>query len=98
MCAFIAILFFGGYLSPLGFYISERLFGHGLLGLILVYFEQVFWLMLKTIVLVFIVIWVRAVLPRLKVNDLMNFAWKILIPLSMLNLMIVCIYKYCISG
>jgi NADH-quinone oxidoreductase subunit H len=98
MCAFIAILFFGGYLSPLGFYISERLFGHGFLGEILVYFEQVFWLMLKTFVLVFIVIWVRAVLPRLKVNDLMNFAWKILIPLSMLNLVIVCIYKYCISG
>ena len=94
MCAFIATLFLGGYLSPLGFYLSERIFGQTHLGQILVYFEQVFWVFLKTFFLIFCMMWVRATLPRLKSNQLMGFAWKVLIPLSMLNLLFVCLYKY----
>src|SRR5574344_2110745 len=94
MCAFISILFLGGFLSPLGFYLSDKIFGATNIGLTLLYFEQVFWLMIKTCALIFLMIWVRATLPRLKVTKLIDFSWKILIPLSMLNLLFVCIYKY----
>jgi len=94
MCAFIATLFLGGYLSPFGFYLSERIFGNGHLGQILVYFEQVLWVFLKTFFLIFCMMWVRATLPRLKSNQLMGFAWKVLMPVSLLNLVFVCLYKY----
>lgn len=93
MCAFIATLFLGGFLSPLGFYISEKLPINPQLTEILIYFEQAFWLFLKTFFLIFCMMWVRATLPRLKSNQLMGFAWKILLPLSFLNLLIVCIIK-----
>lgn len=93
-CAFMATLFLGGFLSPLGFYLSERIFGENLLGQVLVYFEQVFWIFLKTFFLIFCMMWVRATLPRLKSHQLMGFAWKVLLPLSFLNLFFVCIYKY----
>jgi NADH-quinone oxidoreductase subunit H len=43
------------------------------------------WFMLKTYLLVFALVWVRLSLPRLQVDQLMSFAWKILIPLGLLN-------------
>lgn len=93
MCAFIATLFLGGFLSPLGFYLSEKLINNQFWAQICVYFEQVFWLFLKTFFLIFCMMWVRATLPRLKSNQLMGFAWKVLLPLSFLNLLIVCLIK-----
>lgn len=93
MCAFIATLFLGGFLSPFGFYISEKLIPDPFYSNIFVYFEQVFWLFLKTFFLIFCMMWVRATLPRLKSEQLMSFAWKILLPLSFLNLLIVCLIK-----
>lgn len=94
MCAFISVLFLGGFLSPLGFYVSEKLFGDTGFAQVLIYFEQAFWMFLKTFSLIFCMIWVRATLPRLKSSQLTAFAWKALIPLSMLNLLIVSLYKY----
>lgn len=93
MCAFMATLFLGGFLSPFGFYISEKLVSNQHLASILVYFEQVFWIFLKTFVLIFLILWVRATLPRLKSHQLTAFAWKGLLPLSFLNLLTVCIIK-----
>lgn len=94
MCAFIATLFLGGFLSPLGFYISEKLISNPILSQIAVYFEQVFWIFAKTFFLIFCMMWVRATLPRLKTHQLTGFAWKVLLPASILNLLIVCLYKY----
>lgn len=98
MCAFIATLFLGGFLSPLGFYITEQVFGNSVFGHILVYFEQVFWVIAKTFFLIFCMIWVRATLPRLKSSQLTGFAWKVLLPLSILNLLFVSVYKFFMSG
>lgn len=47
-----------------------------------------FWLMLKTYAIVFIVMWVRWTFPRLRSDQLMNFAWKVLIPFGILNLLL----------
>lgn len=93
MCAFIATLFLGGFLSPLGFYISEKLIPNTFWANVFVYFEQVFWLFVKTFFLIFLMMLVRATLPRLKTHQLTGFAWKVLLPLSFLNLLIVCIIK-----
>lgn len=93
MCAFIATLFLGGFLSPFGFYLSEKLIGNQFFAQIFIYFEQVFWLFLKTFFLILCMMLVRATLPRLKSHQLTGFAWKVLLPLSFLNLLIVCIIK-----
>lgn len=50
------------------------------------------WLALKAILMVFIIIWFFATFPRLQVDQLMSFAWKVMIPLSLLNLMITALF------
>ena len=47
-----------------------------------------FWLILKTYMIVFVVMWVRCTFPRLRSDQLMNFAWKVLIPFGILNLLL----------
>ncbi|MBR1775989.1 NADH-quinone oxidoreductase subunit NuoH [bacterium] len=91
---FLAILFLGGYLSPFGGYISHILLGDSYLASILVYFEQVFWLFLKSALLIFIIIWIRATLPRLASFDLLKFSWSILLPVSIVNLLLVVLIKF----
>ena len=49
------------------------------------------WFMTKCYALIFGVMWVRWTFPRLRFDQLMNFAWKILIPVALLNLMITAI-------
>lgn len=98
MCTFLATLFLGGFLSPFGFYLSAKFLGGGHFAQIMVYFEQVFWLFVKTFFLIFCMMLVRATLPRLKSIQLTGFAWKVLLPLSLVNLLIVSIYKYFSGG
>lgn len=44
------------------------------------------WLWLKVVLMVFLIIWFFATFPRLQVDQLMSFAWKVMIPISILNL------------
>lgn len=46
------------------------------------------WFLIKMSAIVFLFIWLRAVLPRYRFDQLMNIGWKILIPLSLLNVLI----------
>jgi len=41
------------------------------------------WFLLKTFVLVFLFIWIRATLPRLRYDQLMQLGWKRMIPASL---------------
>ena len=95
---FMAILFFGGYLSPFGKYLSNILFGETPLASVLLYFEQAGWLFFKASLLIFVIIWIRATLPRLAAFDLLKFSWVVLLPLSIINLFIVVIYKFILGG
>jgi NADH-quinone oxidoreductase subunit H len=44
--------------------------------------------LLKVLTFIFVMFWVRATLPRMRVDRLMNFAWKYLVPLSIVNILI----------
>ena len=81
----ISVLFFGGYLSPLGRYLTSGFW---------VYFEQAMWLLLKTFLIIFVMIWVRATLPRMASFDLLKFSWAVLLPVSILNLFLMVILKF----
>lgn len=48
---------------------------------------------IKLLILIFIFYWIRASLPRVRFDQLLNFSWKYLIPLSFINLIIVSIFK-----
>jgi NADH-quinone oxidoreductase subunit H len=44
------------------------------------------WFLLKVYAIIFLLMWVRWTYPRLRVDQLMSFCWKILIPLGFLNI------------
>jgi NADH-quinone oxidoreductase subunit H len=46
-----------------------------------------FWFAAKFSALIFLFIWVRATLPRLRLDQLLNFSWKFLVPLCLINLL-----------
>jgi len=52
------------------------------------------WFLLKTYALVFVMIWFRGTFPRLRIDQLMNFAWKCLLPLSMINVGVAGLWLY----
>jgi len=81
--AIAVTLFFGGYQSPFG-YLGNTL---GISWLIPI--EQLFWFTTKGIGFVFVQMWLRWTLPRLRVDQLMAVCWKYLIPYAFVNLIIV---------
>jgi NADH-quinone oxidoreductase subunit H len=73
-----ATLFLGGWAGPIPFVPS---FGPGI-----VYFLG------KTFFLVFVFMWIRSTLPRIRYDQLMNFAWKRLLPLGLVNIGITAVW------
>jgi NADH-quinone oxidoreductase subunit H len=52
----------------------------------------VFWFLAKLAVFLFLYIWVRATLPRIRYDQLMWFGWKILLPVAVINLLVTALY------
>ena len=71
--AIATTLFFGGYLGPF----VDKLPWLGIL-----YFA------IKTAGFLFLMIWIRLTLPRLRYDQLMAFGWKVLLPLALFNVVI----------
>lgn len=72
-------LFLGGWNVPF----AEDIFGRGtfLFGLV-----GVLGFLLKVIFFLFLYIWLRGTLPRFRFDQLMNFGWKFLLPVALLNI------------
>jgi NADH-quinone oxidoreductase subunit H len=49
------------------------------------------WFSLKWLAVIFCIIWIRATLPRVRVDQVMAFAWKFLLPLSAINLIAIAV-------
>ena len=69
VAAIASALFLGGWNSPFGEFLSGPVWG-------------LFWALSKGMALVFVQMWLRWTLPRLRVDQLMYVGWKVLIPFS----------------
>ncbi len=69
LSAIIATLFMGGYLGP---WVDEL----PILGPVYLFFKILF--------LLFVMVWVRATLPRIRYDRLMEFGWKVILPLTLI--------------
>jgi NADH-quinone oxidoreductase subunit H len=81
--AIVSALFLGGYQSPIG-YLGNTI---GIPWLIPI--EQFFWFTAKGTFFVFVQMWLRWTLPRLRVDQLMALCWKYLIPIAFVDLILV---------
>ncbi|MDO8682709.1 MAG: NADH-quinone oxidoreductase subunit NuoH [Armatimonadota bacterium] len=54
---------------------------------------QPVWFLVKVFALLYVMIWVRGTLPRVRYDKLMRFGWKILLPISLINLLITAAVK-----
>jgi NADH-quinone oxidoreductase subunit H len=78
-----ATLFLGGYMGP--------------------FLDQLPWLgpvylFIKTLIMIFVFIWVRATFPRFRYDRLMAFGWKVLLPLALLNVFIAAVITVLAGG
>ncbi|OUT96658.1 MAG: NADH-quinone oxidoreductase subunit H [Flammeovirgaceae bacterium TMED32] len=89
LISFLAvILFFGGWNTP---FINLGMFqsANWTMGS----FWEVFWLLSKTLILVFVQMWVRWTYPRLRVDQLMTLSWKYLTPFGLLLVFLCGLWK-----
>ena len=79
MSAIMVTLFFGGPDGP-GFHFLRWLW-------------PILWFAGKTVVFLYVHVWIRAALPRLRYDQLMDLGWKVLIPLSLGWLLVVAAFR-----
>ncbi|TME62789.1 MAG: NADH-quinone oxidoreductase subunit NuoH [Chloroflexi bacterium] len=76
VCSILTTLWLGGWQGP---------------GVDAVPLLGVLWFTLKVYALILVFMWIRATLPRLRIDQLMSFCWKALIPMALLNILVVAI-------
>ncbi len=75
------LLFLGGWTSPFGNLMPQ------LQSTVLNTLFPIFWFVLKVFCFLFLYVWVRGTLPRFRYDQLMNFGWRYLMPLAILNIL-----------
>ncbi len=75
--ALITVCFLGGWKGP------------AFLGQNLLWLSSLFWFFLKVFFFLLAFIWFRGTFPRIRVDQMMHFAWKFLIPVAIFQLLIV---------
>ena len=74
------LLFLGGWTSPFGNLIPLPQ------NIVIQALMPIFWFVLKVFCFLFLYVWVRGTLPRFRYDQLMNFGWRYLLPLAILNI------------
>ena len=74
--AIVTTLWFGGWQGP---------------GVDAIPLLGVLWFTLKVYAFIVIMMWIRATLPRLRIDQLMSFCWKGLIPMALLNIVVIAV-------
>ena len=74
-----ATLFFGGYNAPAPW---------------LEWIPSWAWFIAKTMTWIFFLIWVRGTVPRLRQDQLMNFAWKFMLPMALINIVDAAVWHF----
>ncbi|MCU1489437.1 MAG: dehydrogenase (quinone), partial [Acidimicrobiaceae bacterium] len=83
LSAIIVTLFFGGPDGP-GFHVVRWLW-------------PILWFLGKTVAFCYIQVWIRAALPRLRYDQLMDLGWKRMIPLSLGWLLVVAAFIWSVA-
>ena len=52
------------------------------------YIQAPFWFLLKVFIFLFVYVWIRGTLPRFRYDQLMSFGWKLLLPVSIVNVIV----------
>ena len=92
-----ALFFLGEYLgmfSIAGFAITLFLGGWGAPLSVLQFIPSWMWFFTKLLAAIFFFIWLRGTLPRLRQDQLMNFAWKFMLPMALLNLIVAGAWRF----
>ena len=76
-------LFLGGWHAPLPF---------------LKWIPSWVWFFAKLLALIAVFIWVRGTLPRLRMDQLMNFAWKFMLPMALINIVAAGVWHFMAAG
>lgn len=76
-------LFLGGWAAPFSF---------------LSFIPSWIWFFAKVMMSISVFIWMRGTFPRLRQDQLMNFAWKFILPLALLDLIVTAIWRFLGSG
>ncbi len=76
-------LFLGGWTAPVSF---------------LTWVPSYLWFFAKLMALVFTFIWIRGTLPRLRMDQLMNLAWKFMLPLALVNIVAAGLWHFLGAG
>ena len=77
IAALTALMFMGGWMSPVGALADTPLLGDG-----------IHWLLLKTSFVLFFFLWFRATFPRYRYDQIMRLGWKVFIPLTLIWIVI----------
>ena len=86
--AIATTLFFGGWLRPF-----PNVAFLGVLDLVPTWI----WFVVKTFLILYVFLWIRATLPRYRYDQLMRIGWKILIPLAIANVIVTAAVKVALS-
>lgn len=76
-------MFLGGWQAPLPF---------------LEWVPSWFWYFAKLSGMIFMFIWVRGTVPRLRMDQLMNFAWKFMLPMALINIVVAGLWRFLPAG
>jgi NADH-quinone oxidoreductase subunit H len=87
-----AVFFLAEYINTFAIAaLAVVLFLGGWLGPVL---PGIVWFLLKVYAVILLVFWVRGTLPRLRIDQLMAFAWKVMVPLAFYTIVITAIYLF----